>query len=212
MTNILYIDTSGKYSQIMLLNEQGILAVKNTTALNEHAQSINLHIQQIIEETGIALSTLQAVCVMNGPGSYTGLRIGLASAKGICYANNTPLLLFNQLDLMRNCHTNHAHDSAYILKARDNEYFFTSDDVSSNQATLLTKEELEAFIQNKRYQLYTSDELLLNDFSFIQFIPISENCIHRVAFTLFLQKKFADLMHSEPFYLKNVYINKINKL
>lgn len=212
MTNILYIDTSGKYSLIMLFNEQGILAVKNTTSLNEHAQFINIHIQEVVEETGIPLSSLHAVCVMNGPGSYTGLRIGLASAKGICYAFNTPLILLNQLDLMCACHTNHTHDSAYIIKARENEYFFTSDAIQSSQAALKSTEELEEYIQTNQYKLFTSDELLLKELSYIQYIPISHDCIKRVVFTHYLQKNLADLMHSEPFYLKNVYINKINKL
>ena len=69
----------------------------NTTQ-QEHAGFLQPAIQELCKRTGIGLKTLVAVSVMNGPGSYTGLRVGLAAAKGICYALKIPLICINTLD------------------------------------------------------------------------------------------------------------------
>lgn len=212
MTYILYIDTSGNFSRIMLFDREKIRATRITTEANQHAQSINMHIQQVMHEAGIQWEQLSAVAVLNGPGSYTGLRIGLATAKGFCYAKDIPLILLNHLDLMLFCSDEKKPDSIYFLKARENEYFVkrTQNSAELTEATLMTKEDL---IQaSAGGTLYTTDEGIMHDFDEVSLIRLEAVSISRYVFVLYDGAIFADLMHCEPFYLKNVFINKINKL
>lgn len=65
-----------------------------------HASFVQVAIQSLSAKQGARLSTLDAVCVSAGPGSYTGIRVGLATAKGICYALNKPLIMVNTLEMM----------------------------------------------------------------------------------------------------------------
>jgi tRNA threonylcarbamoyladenosine biosynthesis protein TsaB len=72
---------------------------ENTDPKN-HGSFLQPAIQQLFQNTSYQLSDIDAICVSNGPGSYTGLRVGLASAKGLCYALNKPLITLNTLQIM----------------------------------------------------------------------------------------------------------------
>lgn len=212
MTYILYIDTSGNFSRIMLFDREKIRATRITTEANQHAQSINTHIEQVMHEAGIKWDQLSAVAVLNGPGSYTGLRIGLATAKGFCYAMDIPLILLNHLDLMLFCSDEKKPAPIYFLKARENEYFVkrAQNDAELNETVLMTKEDL---IQaSAEGTLYTTAEDIIQDFDRVSLIRLETVLICKYVFMLYDGSIFADLMHCEPFYLKNVFINKINKL
>ena len=125
MKKILYIDTSVKYSSILLFDEVNVLSQRKSTELNMHAKTINLHIEEIFHETNATWAEIAAIAVMNGPGSYTGLRIGLSSAKGFCYAHDIPLLLLNRFQLMNAFHESNS-PSGYLILARENEFSFQS--------------------------------------------------------------------------------------
>lgn len=212
MTNILYIDTSGNFSQIMLFNEETILSSKKTDELNQHAQSINTHVKEILEETNMTWKDINAIAVLNGPGSYTGLRIGLASAKGFCYAYDIPLILLNHFELLHHCNVNANNSSVYVLKTRVNEYFFKEylhKSAENEIAILLTKDEILEKTGQMSQIFFTSDENLLQDFENIQILRVDSSCIQSIVFQHFRKKIFADLINSEPFYIKSVHINKI---
>ncbi len=212
---ILYIDTSGQYSLLMLMNRQTILTKRSTHAENQHAQSINTHIAELLNEVNLSWQQLSGVAVLNGPGSYTGLRIGLATAKGICYALNIPLILINHLQLMHAAYAVPGKVNAYLLKARQDEYFLFVPDGLAEQTSspaLVSASVLHTRILNEHLSLLTVDKTLSIDFPEIQEITILETDILDYVFCQFQAKKFADLLHAEPFYLKSVHINKINKL
>jgi tRNA threonylcarbamoyladenosine biosynthesis protein TsaB len=197
----------------MLFDRTKTYAIRSTSEANQHAQRINTHIEEIMQEAGISWQQLSALAVLNGPGSYTGLRIGLASAKGFCYALDKPLILINHLDLMHRCDLQKSEATVYVLKARDNEYFMKTFDAVSGQLTeaeLVTKDELLSLSAGK--QLLTSDAGIINDFEKVTLIHIEPDGLRPYLFSLYDAANFADLMHCEPFYLKNVFINKINKL
>lgn len=100
MALILYIDTASEIANIFLVENNQLLFKEQNNDQKNHASFVQPAIQNIINKANISLHNLHAIVVVNGPGSYTGLRVGLASAKGLCYALNKPLILLNTLDIM----------------------------------------------------------------------------------------------------------------
>jgi tRNA threonylcarbamoyladenosine biosynthesis protein TsaB len=97
---ILNIDTATELASVCLSNNEQILAEKENAIQKEHASFIHLAIQQAVEQAGKSLKEIDAVAVTAGPGSYTGLRVGMATAKGLCYALSKPLIAINTLEVM----------------------------------------------------------------------------------------------------------------
>jgi tRNA threonylcarbamoyladenosine biosynthesis protein TsaB len=97
MALILLIETATPTCSVALASEKGVLAQANNHQPKSHAAQLNNLIQQVMDESGQTFDALQAVAVSKGPGSYTGLRIGVSTAKGFCYALNIPLIAINTL-------------------------------------------------------------------------------------------------------------------
>ena len=101
MSIILHIETSTKVCSVVLSKDGEILVVKELQEEGySHGENLTLFIQEALSEGGISASALDAVSVASGPGSYTGLRIGAATAKGICFAKNIPLIAIDALTSM----------------------------------------------------------------------------------------------------------------
>ena len=89
---ILLIETATVVCSVALANDNKILAEVHSEEPNAHSSKLSPFIEQIFAQCGKKVSQLDAVCVSSGPGSYTGLRIGVSTAKGLCYALGKPLL------------------------------------------------------------------------------------------------------------------------
>ena len=100
MTLILHIDTAVETGSISLAADGKLIRLLINDDQKDHAAWIHTAISSMINDTGYKLKDIAAVAVSNGPGSYTGLRIGLAAAKGICYALQVPLITIGTLDIM----------------------------------------------------------------------------------------------------------------
>ncbi|NUO02196.1 MAG: tRNA (adenosine(37)-N6)-threonylcarbamoyltransferase complex dimerization subunit type 1 TsaB, partial [Saprospiraceae bacterium] len=98
MPLILNIETATDVCSVCLSQNGGVLALREDAPTQDHAARITLMISSCFEETGLPMTALDAVAVSDGPGSYTSLRIGLATAKGICYALDKPLIAIGTLD------------------------------------------------------------------------------------------------------------------
>ena len=85
---VLGIDTSGKTASLAIADKEKILA--NTTILTEltHSQVLLPLLKKLLQDASLTLDDIDAVAVSNGPGSYTGLRIGISAVKGLCFKNN----------------------------------------------------------------------------------------------------------------------------
>ena len=90
--NILLIETATSVCSAALASEGRIVGTRESSLPNAHSSQLSVFINQLFEESGLKPSSLDAVCVSGGPGSYTGLRIGVSTAKGICYGLDIPLL------------------------------------------------------------------------------------------------------------------------
>ncbi len=97
---ILLIDTSQEYGTVAIAREGKILQSENNDIAKEHASWLHPAIARILAKEKITLRDLKAVAVVAGPGSYTGLRVAMAAAKGFCYALKIPLITQNTLLVM----------------------------------------------------------------------------------------------------------------
>lgn len=100
MALLLNIDTAAGEASLCLAEGGQSLAFLSNPVQMDHASWLHTGIRRVLQEAGKGLDQLQGIAVTAGPGSYTGLRVGLASAKGLCYALNLPLIMINTLEVM----------------------------------------------------------------------------------------------------------------
>ena len=101
MGYILNIETATKNCSVALAKEGEIVLCKEIAEEGySHAERLHVFIEEIIKEAGISLSDLSAIAVSQGPGSYTGLRIGVSAAKGLCFALEIPLIAVDTLQVL----------------------------------------------------------------------------------------------------------------
>ena len=223
MTYILHIDTSGDTGTVMLAANGKVVAEKVNNDARNHAAFINIYIEEIIKENNLSLPQIDALAVCGGPGSYTGLRIGLATAKGLCYALDKPLLLHNKLILL-SIHNYHKHLSEYeqyvaVLPARDKEYFFS---IHNNNFEFISEpqhifeDELGKIIDetDKKTMLATGGTIEIKNNNNIYIYnnqSVNMQAWATYAFEQYNCNGFVNLSTAEPFYLKEVYTHNQKK-
>ena len=218
MKYLLHIDTSGDTGCVAIAADGAAVSVKTNAEARNHASSINLMIADALADCGITMAQLAGVVVCAGPGSYTGLRIGLSTAKGICYALDLPLLMDNKLTLLAYqawINTEKAYDHyTAILVAREKEYFisvFNKQFENILPAKHIMDNELPELLEDKKNNYLIMDQ---NSNEIAEKQNISTNTIIDinlwVSYSLeqFKCNNTVNLSTSEPFYLKQVYTHK----
>lgn len=218
MHYILHIDTSADNGTIALSGDGHPVAAISITDARSQASVINLLIERVLDKASIALEDLNAIAVVAGPGSYTGLRIGLATAKGLCYVLDKPLILHNKLSLLALQLKENipGEDVLYgsVLQAREGEYFITIIDASgavptppqhvdaATLQTLLNNTDKNLSINqiNEDQRFFANDKVTVHKNEHINL-----SCWCKIAYQDYLTGRFSELAHSEPFYLKQVY-------
>ncbi|PQJ11779.1 tRNA (adenosine(37)-N6)-threonylcarbamoyltransferase complex dimerization subunit type 1 TsaB [Flavipsychrobacter stenotrophus] len=222
MKYLLHIDTSGDTSSVSLALDGQLICTRLNSESRNHASAINIMIDAVLAEAGIIMTQLSGIVVCAGPGSYTGLRIGVATAKGLCYALNIPLLLDNKLTLLayqayRQLGTKYKMYVPLLL-AREREYFISCFD-NGFQNTVIAKHimesELGEYIGNNSDICLISDNFALeNHEKYSENIYVHPNVnidIKEWVFYSFEEYKcnnIVNLSTAEPFYLKQVYTHK----
>jgi tRNA threonylcarbamoyladenosine biosynthesis protein TsaB len=160
MALILNIDTATEYASLALSKEGNILGFKKNKEVKDHASWIHHAIHELLEKCGHSLSQLQAVAITVGPGSYTGLRVGMATAKGLCYVLDIPLIVENTLKVMAStfvatCNPASANSSGAGLLGRrsflDGQSFSEGSSEGGKPATRLVP-----MIDARRMEVYTA--------------------------------------------------------
>lgn len=223
MSLILNLDTSTDKASICIASDGEAIALMENHQQKDHASWIHSAISQLLEQTKYTIQDLQAVATTAGPGSYTGLRVGMATAKGICYALSIPLITENTLRVMalaikQACKEQNGADKRLfcpMIDARRMEVFtalFTSDlreEIFSTalvvgEATfadyLSTHEIIFSGNGSKKFQQLVSHPNAV--FSEIQF---SAEHLAVLSHQKFLDQEFSDVAYSEPLYLKEFY-------
>lgn len=221
MKTILCIETSTKACSSALCNENGLLAASFLhTGSFTHAESLNPMILELMEQSGVRFSDLSAVAVSEGPGSYTGLRIGVSSAKGICYAAGIPLIAIDTLSLMalKAARTMKEGEWVYpMIDARRMEVYTALFDhhlhkIGNTSAMLLDENSFSSIPVTQQLVLCGDGaekcKTLFSDRENIRFAdnihPDAEEMCG-LAFEKFLRSEFVDTAYFEPNYLKEFY-------
>lgn len=223
MAYILHIDTSAETGVVALAKDGLVLAATEQTNARNHAATINNDIEQLLKANNIGLGDISAFCVNGGPGSYTGLRIGLATAKGYCYALDKPLMMHNRLLLL--CLpgvqdiSNTADTYVAVLQAREGEYFVAAYD---KELTVIQEPQHVDALNIGQFagQLGGGisvagyiDETITNS---LQYADVKMNpsttpdmaAWARYSFEEYNCNRIVSLANTEPFYLKQVYTHK----
>jgi len=219
MALILNIDTATNVAAVGFADEKGIIAAQTSEDQKNHAAFVQSAISQLMRSHQIVLQNIDAVAVVNGPGSYTGLRVGLASAKGLCYALNKPLILLNTLEVMALASADLFPDEDLLhcpmIDARRMEVFTAVYNkrlqaLLPPQPMILTANSFNTFLLSQKVVFSGSGqkkvESIINHQNAI-FSQIAHTIeqVGMLAQEAFNNKKFAGLAYSEPFYLKNFY-------
>ncbi len=222
MKYLLHIDTSGDTGSVSIASDGKLISTKINTESRNHASAINLMIDEVLADARITMAQLSAIAVCAGPGSYTGLRIGVATAKGLCYALNIPLLMDNKLTLLAN-QARKIHGDKYnlyvpVLLAREKEYFIGSfDNVFNNikESKHIMEAELGEYFNATAAICIISeciDPEVVSKYAENIHIEGSVNVDIKewVSFTFEQYKcnNIVNLSTAEPFYLKQVYTHK----
>jgi tRNA threonylcarbamoyladenosine biosynthesis protein TsaB len=102
LATLLHIDTAGEKAMVAISQNGVLLAIQENEVFQTHASFLQVAIEALVAKTALPLNKMDAIAVTMGPGSYTGLRVGLSSAKGIAYALNKPIIGLSTLALLAN--------------------------------------------------------------------------------------------------------------
>ena len=215
-TYILQINTAFSTASIGIAKNGVLLFESNNLDQHDHAAFIQPAIQTLCTEAGVPLNKLAAIAVINGPGSYTGLRVGLSAAKGICYALNIPLICINTLTWMAEAHLGEESTLvAPMIDARRDEVFSAMFDhkgniISPPAALKLTENSFERELINNAVAFVGDGSIKWKNtcnHPRAVFPPSTYNAHHlaKLALTYFTRNEFADLAYSQPFYVKDFY-------
>ena len=219
MTYILNIETATKNCSVSLAKNGKTILCKEIAELGySHAEKLHVFIEEILKETEVTIKNLNAIAVSKGPGSYTGLRIGVSAAKGLGYALDIPLISVDTLQVLAHQVTIETGFIVPMIDARRMEVYSAVYDanhskVSEVQAEILT-ENSYAKITEPIYFIGDCQEkchtVLTNDnFHFLpEIIFPSANEMSALSFEKFTQNDFEDVAYFEPFYLKDFLISK----
>ena len=222
MPLILYIETSGEVCSVCLAKGEKVLGIKESIVYNSHASAVAVFVQELFTENNIVASNLNAVCVSAGPGSYTGLRIGVSFAKGICFANNLPLIAVSTLAAMANGAIASIKDANLwycpMIDARRMEVYTAIYNNHLNiqqqeQPLILTDIPFE--IDYDKIIFFgsgASKVLQINaEAKILKHFVVSATHLIALGIQYFEEKKFEDLAYFEPNYIKPFYSLALKK-
>ncbi len=220
MDLLLHIETSYTSCSVAISNGNQLIDEIEGTQNNDHAAQLAVLIKNILQKNQFKIADLKAVCVSSGPGSYTGLRIGAATAKGICHALNLPLISVNTLQAM-------AAGAASFIKKRNALYCPLIDARRMevyfgiyNYLNQIIKKPSPIIIDDHSFlnllQQYTiyffgsglnkcKDFLQHTNSIFIENINPTASYLITSAYKNYTSKNFDDIITFQPEYLKEFY-------
>jgi tRNA threonylcarbamoyladenosine biosynthesis protein TsaB len=223
---ILNIDTATEQASVCLSQDGNVIRTLLNDSQKDHAAWIQMAINTLLQKEGYTMQQIQAVAVTQGPGSYTGLRVGMASAKGICFALQIPLITINTLEVMAFGAINQWRSLAGNMKpplcfcpmidARRMEVFTAVynealEEIISPKAMILDELTFQPELHERSLICFGNGSFKWKNVSrypnvlFIdEKIDIAKS-LAKLASSLYLEKNFANLAYAEPVYLKEFY-------
>jgi len=224
MATILHLETATTNCSVSIAKDGEMLVLKENNAANySHSEQLHVFIKEALEEASLSFSDLDAVAISKGPGSYTGLRIGVSSAKGLCFSLDIPLISVPTLQSM-------AHQVDIkpgelvipVLDARRMEVYSCAYDalykeVRETRAEIIEEASFYEFVSNdKVYVIGSGAEKIRGVLEHPNFIfnesvvPSAKDMIH-IAFEKYQSNEFEDVAYFEPYYLKDFVLQQKKK-
>lgn len=223
---ILHIDTSSSNGIVMLSRMGRPEVFRENPVAKDHAAFVQPAVKEVLTEAGVTPDDILCVAVANGPGSYTGIRVGLASAKGLCYAWNKPLLTVSSLYIMAKALQLAEYESgnglgpdlyfAPMIDARRMEVFFALyrypllETIIEPCARVVEESFLEEELKGNTI-VFGGDgaqkwqSICVSSHAVFREVPSTKSAFSHLSFYLAEHKKWANLAYSEPFYAKEFY-------
>lgn len=215
MITILSIETATKNCSVSLSVAEEVVACKEIAEENfSHAEKLHVFIEELLKENNKTLKDLSAIAISQGPGSYTGLRIGVSSVKGLCYGLSIPLIALDTLEILARQISVEEGLIVPMLDARRMEVFavaFDRDYVRQGDIEAIVIDE-HSFSKYEGKVLHLigdgamkCQEVLSGD-NFVYYPEItypSAREMGAMAYNKFLKEDFVDVAYFEPFYLKD---------
>ncbi len=216
MKYLLHIETSTKVCSVALSLDGKLIRVKESNELEySHGENLTLFIASVLEDSKVSLNDLAAISVASGPGSYTGLRIGVSTAKGLCYALGIPLIAVDALfSLAQLAHEKHSDiNLCPVIDARRMEVFNAIYTSSLETLKVISAD----VIEENSYQEFEPFVYFGDGAAKLQEIWKDRNCqidtsilasaIGQIplATLKFQNNEVEDVAYFEPFYLKDFF-------
>jgi tRNA threonylcarbamoyladenosine biosynthesis protein TsaB len=224
---ILQIETATTACSVALAKDGEVLAFRQIDQRNIHAEVITLFVEELITGAGLSYDDIDAIAVSSGPGSYTGLRIGVSTAKGLCFALDKPLIAIETLESMAYGVINDANqqpDPATLLcpmiDARRMEVFtavfnMAGERIQATSAEIIDENSFAQLLQNHKILFFGDGaekcRKTLGNNPNAQFLTAFANSatyLTQKTAGKFTQKDFEDVAYFEPYYLKEFIAGK----
>lgn len=215
MKTILCLETSGVNCSVALFQEGNLVAYKEeNTGTFSHSEKLHLFIQEVLGKISLTETPISAVCVSAGPGSYTGLRIGVSSAKGLCFAWGVPLIALPTLEVLLMPLSEEVSYYIPMIDARRMEVYTAVFDaqkqyISPPEAKILTEESFLSFLEQGKVVFLGDGASKFAEICkhknalFLKDIYPSACVMGKASLEKYNQKQWEDIAYYEPFYLKS---------
>lgn len=221
MALILQIETATQTCSVALSEDGVLLQVVEKTERNIHATMITLFIDELMHHTGKKYTDLDAVAVSMGPGSYTGLRIGVSTAKGLCYGLDIPLIAVNTLEAMSSGFLSHCfsvHQQTLfcpMIDARRMEVYcavfdFQNNSIQPTEAKIMENQAFADLFDEHLIYFFgdgaTKCEAILGanlNARVMDDFNNSATHLTSLSYQKYLKHDFEDIAYFEPYYLKD---------
>jgi len=224
MALILNIETSTQVCSVCLSDGGKVIAMRESNDDKSHARLLNLFIEEILKENKLNFGQLDAVAVSKGPGSYTGLRIGVSTAKGLCYAKNIPLIAVHTLESMAYGVIHHKYNKSEgsdselvfvpMIDARRMEVYSAFFNINGEmirevEAEIIDENSYQDILKDKKMIFFgdgaekIKSVLKNSNAIFIDNVYPSSEYMADLSEIAFNKKQFENVAYFEPFYLKD---------
>lgn len=216
MALILNIDTAIDKGSICIARDGVALDHDINSNPREQASWLHVAIEKLLHKNSILITALDAVAVSNGPGSYTGLRIGLSAAKGLCFSLKIPLIALNTLEVMANASNKiEGHLLCPMIDARRMEVYTALYDnslklITAPSAMIINSQSFHSHLESYKILFFGNGshkvkDVITHENAF--FGELNQTAREMVALSeeKFKKNDFADIAYSEPLYLKDFY-------
>lgn len=220
---IISVETATNKCSVALFDRRGLISLRESNDIKSHASMLTVFIGEILEQAGVSASDLEAIAVSKGPGSYTGLRIGVSVAKGIAYAASIPLIgiettfsMFMGMSERMKKVGDPIHDIIYcpMLDARRMEVYYALYDsvgrvIKDISAEIINEDSFTSLPESHRIiffgdgALKCKNILKRNNMEFADDFTMSASYMRIPALEALEAKHFEDIAYFEPFYLKD---------